>query len=146
MHMADFPLAVIAQKDRAYLGAVSRQMTSRPIDLAGRANALQTASLLRRCRLLVSVDTGLMHLGAAVGLPVVALYGDGPPLWHPWGEGHQVLTRPLRRREGGDEEPLSVEGVVEAARLILGPPVREVSSVPAKKEPSRRDEVQEERW
>ncbi len=136
------------EKDRDYLGSISRRMASRPANFTGRANALQTASLLRRCRMLVSVNTGLMHLGAAVGLPVVALYGDGPPLWHPWGEGHQILTRPLRRRGAGEGEPLSVEEVLQAARRILGPPLREVSSdlakYPAAKESSRTDGVREE--
>ena len=136
------------EKDRDYLGSISRRMASRPANFTGRANALQTASLLRRCRMLVSVNTGLMHLGAAVGLPVVALYGNGPPLWHPWGEGHQILTRPLRRRGAGEGEPLSVEEVLQAARRILGPPLREVSSdlakYPVAKESSRTDGVREE--
>ena len=50
------------------------------------------AALYERVRLLVSTDTGPMHLGAAVGTPVVALFGPTAP-WRtgPYGEGHTVI-------------------------------------------------------
>jgi len=33
-----------------------------------------------------------MHIGAALGLPVVALFGDSDPAcWHPWQVNYQVL-------------------------------------------------------
>ncbi len=51
-------------------------------------------ALLRRCRVLVSGDTGAMHLAAAVGVPVVALFGPTDPrLTHPLGEGHTVIWK-----------------------------------------------------
>ncbi len=37
-------------------------------------------------------DGGAMHLAAALGKPVVALFGDSPAArWHPWGVPHRVL-------------------------------------------------------
>src|SRR5262249_53331925 len=39
----------------------------------------QTAELLRRCRLVVSNDTGLMHLAAAMGTATVGLFGPNSP-------------------------------------------------------------------
>ena len=42
----------------------------------------QTACLLRECDLLVSNDTGVMHLGAAMGTPTVGLFGASSP--HQW--------------------------------------------------------------
>jgi ADP-heptose:LPS heptosyltransferase len=38
-----------------------------------------TAALLHHCSVLVCNDTGIMHLSAAVGCPVVALFGPTPP-------------------------------------------------------------------
>jgi ADP-heptose:LPS heptosyltransferase len=41
---------------------------------------------------LVSSDGGAMHIGAALGLPVVALFGDSDPAcWHPWLVNNKVL-------------------------------------------------------
>lgn len=45
-----------------------------------------TVGVLRRCKLLVSNDTGIMHLGAAIGTPTVGLFGPNTPRhWAPIG-------------------------------------------------------------
>lgn len=47
-------------------------------------NFAQHASLLRRSSLCISCNTGVMHLAAAVGTPVVAVWGATPiKVWHP---------------------------------------------------------------
>lgn len=53
------------------------------------------AALLSRCRAIVSGDSGLMHLAAARGLGVVALFGSTVPElgFAPAGPGHEVLCR-----------------------------------------------------
>ena len=64
------------------------------VDLVGKTRLLQLAALLERCRLLVTNDTGTMHVAAAAGTPVVALFGSTDPVaTGPWGEGHVVLRR-----------------------------------------------------
>jgi lipopolysaccharide heptosyltransferase II len=39
----------------------------------------RTAEILRRCQLVVSNDTGVMHLAAAMGTPTVGLFGPNTP-------------------------------------------------------------------
>jgi heptosyltransferase-2 len=53
------------------------------------------AALLSRCRAAVTLDSGLMHVAAARGVRVVALFGGTDPRlgFAPVGEGHQVLCR-----------------------------------------------------
>lgn len=55
------------------------------------------AAALSRCRVCVANDTGLMHLAAAAGVPVVALFGSTHPAlgFAPAGEGHRVLSLDL---------------------------------------------------
>jgi len=49
---------------------------------------------LRRCRLLLTNDTGTMHLAALLGTPVVAIFGSTEPAWTgPLGTGHTVIRR-----------------------------------------------------
>ncbi len=53
---------------------------------------VRLAGVLRRCRLLLGNDSGISHLAAAVGTPVVALFGPtSPQVWRPLGSGVRVL-------------------------------------------------------
>jgi heptosyltransferase-2 len=64
------------------------------VNLVGKTHLLQLAALLERCRLLVTNDTGTMHVATAVGTPVVALFGSTNPVTTgPWGEGHVVVKK-----------------------------------------------------
>ncbi len=49
-------------------------------DLAGKTTLAEFAAQLRSCRLLVSNDTGGMHLANALGVPLVALFGPTNPI------------------------------------------------------------------
>jgi lipopolysaccharide heptosyltransferase II len=61
-------------------------------DLVGRTTLAQLIEELRRLHVLVTNDTGTMHLAASLGVPVVALFGSTEPrLTGPLGEGHAVL-------------------------------------------------------
>ncbi len=62
------------------------------VNLAGSTSLAQLAGILRKTRLAVTTDTGAMHLAAALGTPVVALFGPTAP-WRtgPFGAGHQVV-------------------------------------------------------
>jgi heptosyltransferase-2 len=58
----------------------------------GQTTLDQLIGELRECRLLLTNDTGTMHLAALLGLPVVAIFGSTEPrLTGPLGEGHLIL-------------------------------------------------------
>lgn len=63
----------------------------RTLDLAGKTDPAGTAQALRRCALLVTHDSGPMHLGAAADIPVIGLFGPTRP------EEKVPLTHPLSR-------------------------------------------------
>jgi ADP-heptose:LPS heptosyltransferase len=59
---------------------VARQLTGcRLIVLAGQLDLPETAAVLGRIDLFVTGDTGPMHLAAAMGTPVVSLFGPSDP-------------------------------------------------------------------
>jgi ADP-heptose:LPS heptosyltransferase len=69
-----------AAGDRAMVEAVkSRLPADKVIDVAGHADLLTLAGLIERLDLLVTGDTGPMHLAVAVGTPVVAVFGPSDP-------------------------------------------------------------------
>ncbi len=62
-------------------------------DVSGKTSLHQLAAVLAECDLLVSGDTGPMHLAVAVGIPVVALFGATDPRRHgPYGEGNTIVS------------------------------------------------------
>ena len=70
---------------------------------------------LSLARLVVCPDGGAMHVAAALGKPVVALFGDSPvDRWRPWGVPHRIL-----RPDTHDLADLPLEPVLEAfAELV----------------------------
>ncbi|MBM3508356.1 MAG: glycosyltransferase family 9 protein, partial [Alphaproteobacteria bacterium] len=69
---------------------------------------------LSLARLVICPDGGAMHLAAALGKPVVALFGDSPVArWRPWGVAHRIV-----RPESGDLADLVLEPVLEAVDAL----------------------------
>jgi heptosyltransferase-2 len=88
------------EMDREVCGRVERAMTSPVLNLAGRLSIQETAALLEASILLVTNDTGVMHMGAALGKPVVAVFG--PTTHHlgffPFRTSSIVVERPVHCR------------------------------------------------
>ena len=86
------------------------------IDLVNKTSLVELAALLKRCSLLISCDSGPMHLAAAVGIPVVALFRNDLPgktarRWGPWGDGHTVI-------EKANLADIRVEEVLEVIKKV----------------------------
>jgi heptosyltransferase-2 len=59
--------------------AISADMRRPPVDLTGKTAIADLPALLSQCHLFVGNDSGAMHVAAAVGLPVVAVFGPTDP-------------------------------------------------------------------
>jgi heptosyltransferase-2 len=67
----------------------------RALDFGGRTDLLMLAAALSECHILISNDSGPLHLGAAVGVPAVALFGAGDPVeTGVVGAAHTLLRHP----------------------------------------------------
>ena len=78
------------------LEAVAGQMRRTPIRLGGRTDLATLAGVLKRVRLLLSNDTGAMHLAAAVGTPVLAVFGPtDADATGPLGPDSRVVREPV---------------------------------------------------
>jgi heptosyltransferase II len=65
------------------------------IDLGGQTDLAQLATGIASCDVLVTNDTGPLHLAAAVGTPTVSMWGAGDPsITGPLGTGNRVLRHP----------------------------------------------------
>lgn len=65
-----------------------------PLDLSGRLTLKRLAALFRKSSLFFGVDTAPMHMAAAVGTPVVALFGPSDSdIWGPFTEKRIIISR-----------------------------------------------------
>ncbi len=81
------------------LGAIARirsLMQAPSASVAGETTLRELAALYKEASLLLTTDSGPMHLAAAVGTPVVALFGPtSPERTGPYGAGHVVIRKGL---------------------------------------------------
>lgn len=79
-------------EDASMIADIQSRMDGVALNLAGRTSLKQLAALYERARCVITTDTGPMHLAAAVGTPVVALFGPTAP-WRtgPFGAGHRIV-------------------------------------------------------
>jgi predicted lipopolysaccharide heptosyltransferase III len=117
--------------EQAQISAIKVASRSNPIDLSGKTNLLSLAALVRKARLLVTVDSAPMHFAAAWNTPQVVLFGPTNPFhWHPRSESAMVLV-------GGQEGPvtefnpkqrgtvmnqISTQAVISAMEALLSAP------------------------
>jgi heptosyltransferase-2 len=74
-----FRLAVLGSRAEAELTAEVARGAPQALDLGGRTDVTDLAALLSLCDLVVTNDTGSMHLAGAVGTPTVSLWGSSDP-------------------------------------------------------------------
>jgi len=70
-------------KDHAVAETIAQDAAGACINLCGKTDIAEAADLLAASRLVVTNDSGLMHVAAAVGRPVIALYGSSSPQFTP---------------------------------------------------------------
>jgi len=68
------------------------------INLAGKTSLKQLAAVLKKCKLLISGDSGPVHLACSVGTKVLAIFrndipGKTPKRWGPWGKDNFVIEK-----------------------------------------------------
>jgi heptosyltransferase-2 len=85
-----------SKAERPLAEAVARAMQHTPVVLAGTTTLRQWMALTERCRLVVANDSGPMHVAAAVGAPVIAVFGStNEEATGPLGPWARVVKHPV---------------------------------------------------
>jgi 3-deoxy-D-manno-octulosonic-acid transferase/heptosyltransferase-1 len=117
-----------SQSDRSTIENIMSCMSQSTVNLAGETTLKTLAALYEKIEFLISTDTGPMHMAAAVGTPVIALFGPTAP-WRtgPFGSEHKILRSgldcsPCFKRQCSTIDcmnQISVEQVMDAVNSIL---------------------------
>ena len=82
------PVLIGSPKEKPVAEEVRRLMKTEPVDMTGQTTLHQLAALLARMHLIITNDSGPMHMAQALGVPVVSVFGPTDPLrCGPWGSG-----------------------------------------------------------
>jgi ADP-heptose:LPS heptosyltransferase len=117
--------------EQTQIAAIKHATHSAVTDLSGKTDLLTLAALVRKARLLVTVDSAPMHFAAAWDTPQVVLFGPTNPFhWHPRSKFAVVL---MGETEGGRTEfnpkqralpmnQISTKSVIDAMEALLSAP------------------------
>lgn len=121
-------------KDTVLAGRLAGQMRTKAFNLAAKTSVSQLASIIRRCRLFISNDSGPVHIASAVGTPVISIFGRSqeglsPRRWGPLGLKDRILHRKVGcieclahncTKDFACLKAIGVNDVLAAADSILG--------------------------
>lgn len=124
------PVIVGGPSDQRLAAEISSGANIPTVDLTGKTSLKQLAFIIRQARVFVGGDTGPMHLAAALGTPLVAMFGPTDSERNgPYGSNHFVLTvdhecRGCWKRQCPQNkeclENISPDKVCEAVELLIG--------------------------
>lgn len=87
-----------APEEIDYVNQIHRQLSSEALNLAGKTSVSQLADIISKAKLYIGPDTGITHLAAAAGVPVIALYGPTNPVkWAPWPINYNSDENPFQK-------------------------------------------------
>ena len=81
------------------------KMETTPFNTAGKTSIDELAALAEECDLVISGDSGPVHVAAAVETPTITLFGPSDEKkYRPFGENHQIIKREMECRPCGEHE------------------------------------------
>jgi len=126
-------LFVAAAADLALAQRVVKQMHHPALNLTGKISVSQLASVLKRCQLFISNDSGPVHIASAIGIPVISIFGRNqkglsPQRWGPLGVKDKILHKEVGcieclahncEKEFACLKAITVDDVLNAADSLL---------------------------
>lgn len=101
-----------SNEDKVSIQQIQTGLKIHSLCIAGETTLLQTAEIMRRAAGFIGNDSGPMHIAAAMGIPVIGIFGTSsdPVKWHPWTPNHRIVSTSA-----------SASDVLDMARLLLTP-------------------------
>ena len=110
-----------SSSEQGYVNNIARRLGDGAANLAGELSIAELMALIAAAPVLISNNTGPVHIAAAVGTPVVVLYAMTNPQHTPWKVSSRVLYFAVRP-ELTDQEPVATvfSGRIRASGVASG--------------------------
>jgi heptosyltransferase-1 len=117
----EHPAVIVGTPDERQIGDVVATGAKRAVlNLAGQTTLPQMIAALARASLVVSNDTGPLHVAAALGVPVIGLYGrTDPAAYGPFGQLDHTIRFAADQLPDQPADPHVVNAVIALARQLL---------------------------
>lgn len=94
-----------SKTDLTRVDEIISQMHTTPVKATGKTSLKELAALLKLCKLVISNDSGPVHVAAAVGTPTITIFGPSDDRkYRPLGGKHQIVTTDIDCRPCGEKE------------------------------------------
>ena len=88
----------LASDEQAYIAGIASKLPTDTLNITGQVSLAELSYIIGRAKLFIGPDTGITHLAAATGIPVVALFGPTNPVkWAPWPTGYASFQNPFQK-------------------------------------------------
>ena len=85
-------------EEQDYINEIQKSLPRGCINLTGKTSLAQLTDIIAKAKLFVGPDTGITHLAAATGIPVIAIYGPTNPVkWSPWPFNYHQKKNPFAK-------------------------------------------------
>ena len=80
------------QKYEEIQGFIQQDLNIKPVNLCGQLSIQDSLALVSKMDFVVGVDSGILHMAAALNIPVIGIYGPMNPIkWKAWGDIHTII-------------------------------------------------------
>ncbi len=121
---------MIGTKDEVGLARDIKSITkSKPLVATGKTDLMKLATLIKRCKLVVTSDSAPMHIAASMNVPCVALFGPTEPARHVVPGGKITILKkdlkcspcykPVCRKGLGCMKKITLEDILSVAEKYL---------------------------
>ncbi|MDO8721504.1 MAG: glycosyltransferase family 9 protein [Syntrophales bacterium] len=149
------PLVLVGSKyEEPLIKEITARMNLKPTVLAGRLNLRELTALLSRSDLFICNDSGPLHLAAAMGTPIVAVFGPSNSFeTSPYGNRHIIVEKDFSCRKTCDEKKcnnkryhacmmdIQTEDVYRAAQELLSQNSKLYQNYPLQLSQRERDQI-----
>lgn len=108
--------------ERREIEAIKARMKGKAFDLCGQLTIPELIALIKRCNLLLTVNSGPMHIASALGTPMVVVQGAwNLTRWRPFGDNHILVVKKVPCTDCGYQicpKPVSCMDMVEPEEVI----------------------------
>jgi len=94
-----YPVSIVvtgAPKERDRISEIVSRSSVDAYNLAGKTSLGELSAVLKKCSLLIGIDSAAVHIAAAVGTPTITIFGPSSPVnWAPRGKQHRIIQKDL---------------------------------------------------